>query len=107
MLLHFLYPLHVHYSFFNVFKYITFRVFGAAITSVFLCMLIGPLFIRLLQAKQIGQSIRNDGPQSHLSKQGTPTMGGTLILFSIFFTALLWGDLSNKNLWIVLTTTFG
>ncbi len=76
MLLYFLYPLHAEYSFLNVFKYITFRAFGAGITSVLLCMALGPAYIRWLQKKQIGQEIRDDGPKSHLSKKGTPTMGG-------------------------------
>src|SRR5688500_3762826 len=105
MLLYFLYPLHVEHSFFNVFKYITFRSFGAAITSVLLCMLLGPSFIRMLQRKQIGQNVRDDGPQSHLSKAGTPTMGGALILFAIIIPTLLWADLTNKNVWIAMLTT--
>lgn len=105
MLYHLLYPLHVDYSFFNVFKYITFRTFGAAITSVVLCMMMGPSFIRFLQRKQMGQAIRDDGPQSHLSKKGTPTMGGGLILMGISVSTLLWSDLSNKNVWIALVTT--
>jgi len=105
MFLEFLYPLHFDYSFLNVFKYITFRTFGAAITSVLLSMMIGPWFIKLLQRNQIGQSIRDDGPQSHLVKQGTPTMGGALILFCIVVTTLLWGDLTNKHIWIILITT--
>lgn len=106
MLLEFLYPLHIYYSFLNVFKYITFRTFGAMITCVFLCMIIGPYFIQLLQKKQIGQSIRSDGPKSHLSKKGTPTMGGALILFCILITTLIWGDLHNKFIWILMGTTF-
>src|SRR3989344_3418921 len=97
MLLHLLYPLHTDYSFFNVFKYITFRTFGASITSVLLCMLIGPSFIRWLQKKQLGQEVRNDGPKSHLIKQGTPTMGGALILLAIIVPTLLWADLANIN----------
>ncbi len=105
MLFHLLYPLHVSHPAFNVFKYITFRTFGAAITSVFIAMLIGPSFIRFLQRKQMGQAIRNDGPQSHLSKKGTPTMGGGLILLSIAISTLLWADLSNKNIWIALIST--
>lgn len=105
MLLHLLYPLHVNHSFFNVFKYITFRTFGASITSVLLAMLIGPAFIRLLQRKQMGQAIRDDGPKSHLSKKGTPTMGGALILLAIVVPTLLWSDLSNKNVWIAVVTT--
>lgn len=105
MLLHLLYPLHVEYSFFNVFKYITFRTFGASITSVLLAMLAGPAFIRLLQKLQMGQAIRDDGPKSHLSKKGTPTMGGGLILLAIVVPTLLWSDLSNKNVWIAVITT--
>lgn len=105
MLLHLLYPLHVKYSFFNVFKYITFRTFGAAITSVLLCMLIGPAFIRLLQRKQVGQFVRDDGPKTHLSKMGTPTMGGGLILLAIVISTLLWADLTNAHVWIALVTT--
>lgn len=105
MLFYFLYPLRAEFGFLNVFKYITFRTFGAAITSVVLCMLIGPGFIRLLQKKQLGQFVRDDGPKSHLSKKGTPTMGGGLILLSITVSTLLWGDLSNLNIWISLITT--
>ncbi len=105
MLYYLLYPLHVTHSAFNVFKYITFRTFGAGITSVLLCMFIGPSYIRLLQRKQIGQSIRDDGPQSHLSKKGTPTMGGGLILLAIVIPTLLWSELTDLNVWIVLTAT--
>lgn len=105
MLFKFLYPLHAEYSFFNVFKYITFRTFGAGITSVLLCMMMGPAYIRFLQTKQMGQAIRDDGPKSHLSKKGTPTMGGGLILIGITIPTLLWGDLTNKNIWIALITT--
>src|SRR3954447_3991509 len=105
MLLYFLYPMHVNYSFFNVFKYITFRTFGASITSVLLCMLIGPAYIRFLQKKQMGQAIREDGPKTHLSKKGTPTMGGGLILLSIAVSTILWSDIFNKNVWIALVTT--
>jgi phospho-N-acetylmuramoyl-pentapeptide-transferase len=106
MLFHFLYPLHVKYGFFNVFKYITFRTFGATITSVVLCMLIGPWYIRLLQKKQLGQVVRDDGPKTHLSKKGTPTMGGGLIMLAIVVPTLLWADLFDKNVWIALLTTF-
>ena len=105
MFLYLLYPLHTEYSFLHVFKYITFRTFGASITSVLFCMLFGPAFIRFLQKKQMGQVIRNDGPQSHLSKKGTPTMGGALILLSITLTTLLWSDLTNMKVWIALCTT--
>ncbi len=106
MLFHLLYPLHVKAGFFNVFKYITFRTFGAGMTAVILSMMLGPAFIRLMQKKQMKQVVRTDGPQSHLSKKGTPTMGGGLILLSICLSTLLWSDLSNKNVWIALLTTF-
>src|ERR1700745_1657544 len=105
MLFHFLYPLHVKHTFFNVFKYITFRTFGASITSVLLCMLIGPAYIRFLQRKQMGQAIRDDGPKSHLQKKGTPTMGGGLILIAIIIPPLLWADLTNKNVWVAVIST--
>lgn len=105
MLYSLLYPLRAEHSFFNVFKYITFRTFGAAITSVLLCMVIGPAFIRFLQAKQMGQAIRDDGPKSHLAKKGTPTMGGGLILLGITVPVLLWSDLSNVFVWVALLTT--
>lgn len=105
MLHYLLYPLRFDVSFFNVFKYITFRTFGAAITAVLFSLLLGPMYIRWLKRKQMGQSIRDDGPQSHLSKKGTPTMGGGLILLSITVSTLLWADLRNPNIWIALLTT--
>jgi phospho-N-acetylmuramoyl-pentapeptide-transferase len=105
MLFHLLYPLHTQFSALNVFKYITFRTFGAAITAVLLCMLAGPAYIQFLKRKQMGQAIRDDGPQSHLSKKGTPTMGGGLILLGISVSTLLWSDLSNGLVWLALLTT--
>ena len=81
-----LYPLHKYFIGFNVFKYITFRTFGAAITGIVFSMIMGPWFISWMQKKQIGQSVRDDGPQSHLSKKGTPTMGGGLILTCVAFS---------------------
>jgi phospho-N-acetylmuramoyl-pentapeptide-transferase len=107
MFFYFLYPLHTVNSFFNVFKYITFRTFGASMTAVLFCMLIGPWFIRYVQKKQLGQHIRDDGPKSHLSKKGTPTMGGGLVLLSILVSVLLWADLSNVYIWITLFVMFG
>ena len=109
MLYWLLYPLHTQLSFLNVFKYITFRTFGAAITSVLLCLLLGPWFISFMQKKQMKQVVRDDGPQSHLSKKGTPTMGGTLILASMTISTLLWADLSNQLVWIslLLTLSYG
>jgi phospho-N-acetylmuramoyl-pentapeptide-transferase len=105
MLYYLLYPLHTSYGAFNVFKYITFRTFAASISSVLFCMLAGPAYIRFLQKLQMGQVIRDDGPQSHLSKKGTPTMGGGLMLLSITISTLLWSDLENKNVWIAVITT--
>lgn len=105
MLYWLLYPLSSHVSALNVFKYITFRTFGAAITGIVLSMIAGPWFIRYMKTKQIGQSIRDDGPQSHLSKKGTPTMGGGLILFCIAASTLLWADLTNHYVWMVLFVT--
>lgn len=105
MILWLIYPLHKYFSALNVFKYITFRTFGAMITGIVVCLIAGPWFIRLMKNKQIGQSVRDDGPQSHLSKQGTPTMGGGLILFSIISSTLLWADLTNRYIWLVLFAT--
>ena len=95
------------YSFFNVFQYITFRSIMGVLTALGISMALGPLMIRRLTALKIGQSIRDDGPQSHLVKAGTPTMGGALILFAIAVSTLLWGDLSNHWIWIVLFVTLG
>ena len=78
-----LYPLHETLSVFNVFRYITFRTIYAGLTAFLVCVLLGPWFIRKLKQMQIGQHIRDDGPPSHLEKEGTPTMGGTLMIFSI------------------------
>jgi phospho-N-acetylmuramoyl-pentapeptide-transferase len=105
MLFHLLYPLHTQVSALNVFKYISFRTFGAAITAVLFCMLLGPAYIQFLKRKQMGQSIRDDGPQSHLSKKGTPTMGGGLILMGITVATLLWSDLLNPLVWLAWFTT--
>jgi len=105
MLFHLLYPLHTQFSALNVFKYISFRTFGAAITAVLFCMLLGPAYIQFLKRKQMGQSIRDDGPQSHLSKKGTPTMGGGLILMGITVATLLWSDLMNPLVWLAWFTT--
>ena len=81
---------------FNVFQYITLRTVLAALTSLAVSFIVGPAMIRKLTAYKIGQSVRSDGPQTHLVKAGTPTMGGALILVSIAFSTLLWADLSNR-----------
>jgi len=90
------------YSAFNVFSYLTFRAILSTLTALFISLYFGPKLIRYLQKMQIGQTVRDDGPESHLSKSGTPTMGGLLILASIVVSVLLWGDLSNIYVWVVL-----
>ncbi|HZE10372.1 MAG TPA: phospho-N-acetylmuramoyl-pentapeptide-transferase [Burkholderiales bacterium] len=92
---------------FNVFQYITLRAVLATLTALAISLLAGPLVIRKLTAYKIGQAVRSDGPQSHLTKAGTPTMGGALVLLSILITTLLWADLSNRFVWVVLVVTFG
>ncbi len=92
---------------FNVFQYITLRAVLATLTALVISLLAGPLVIRKLTAYKIGQAVRDDGPQSHLTKAGTPTMGGALVLLSILITTLLWGDLTNRFVWVVLVVTFG
>jgi len=93
------------HSGFNVFQYITLRTILGVLTALFIALLVGPVMIRRLSSLQIGQNVRSDGPESHLSKAGTPTMGGLLILISIAASTLLWGDLGNRFVWIVLITT--
>jgi len=92
---------------FNVFTYITLRVVLAALTALAISFLVGPAMIRKLAAYKIGQSVRDDGPQTHLIKKGTPTMGGALILVAVLVTTLLWADLRNRYVWLVLATTLG
>jgi len=92
---------------FNVFQYITLRAVLATLTALAISLLAGPLVIRKLTTYKIGQAVRNDGPQSHLTKAGTPTMGGALVLISILTATLLWADLSNRFVWVVLVVTFG
>jgi phospho-N-acetylmuramoyl-pentapeptide-transferase len=92
---------------FNVFGYITLRTVLAALTALAISLMFGPRVIRWLAAKKIGQAVRDDGPKSHLTKAGTPTMGGALILIAIAVTILLWGDLRNEYVWITLFVTLG
>ena len=94
------------YSGFNVFQYLTLRAILGVLTALIISFIVGPTLIRKLSARQIGQQIRADGPQSHLSKAGTPTMGGALILVAIGISTLLWADLSNRYIWVVLFATF-
>ncbi len=92
---------------FNVFSYLTLRAVLACMTALVISFVIGPRMIAWLSRMKIGQSVRDDGPQTHLVKAGTPTMGGALILVSIIVTTLLWGDLENRFVWIVLLVTVG
>ncbi len=92
---------------FNVFNYITLRAVMATLTALVISFIVGPTMIRALTTYKIGQSVRDDGPQSHLSKAGTPTMGGALVLVSVAVTTLLWADLSNRYVWVVLVVTIG
>ncbi|GHF79458.1 phospho-N-acetylmuramoyl-pentapeptide-transferase [Thalassotalea marina] len=98
-----------YFSAFNVFSYLTFRAIVSTLTALGLSLYFGPKLIRYLQRMQIGQTVRDDGPESHLSKSGTPTMGGILILGAIIFSVLLWGDLTNRYVLTVLfvVTSFG
>ena len=105
MLYHLLYPLHNSISFFNVFRYITFRTIYAILTALLISFVIGPWLIRKLKAFQMQQVVREDVPTRHLAKNGTPTMGGSLIIASIAIPTLLWSDLTNPYVWIVLFTT--
>lgn len=91
----------------RVFQYLTFRAILGTLTALIISLLVGPSMIRRLSQYQIGQSIRDDGPKSHFSKAGTPTMGGALILIAITISVLLWGDLGNAYVWMVLLVTLG
>ena len=90
------------FSFFNVFRYLTLRGILGVLTALGISFWIGPAVIRRLGYRQLGQTVRKDGPQSHLSKAGTPTMGGAMILIAVFIATLLWADLSNRFVWAVL-----
>jgi len=109
MLYHLLYPLREAFTGFNVFRYITFRSAGAVLTALLVSFLLGPSMIAWLRRLKVGQQVRDDGPKSHLTKQGTPTMGGLLIIAALVTSVLLWSDLTNKYVWVVLfaTLSFG
>ncbi|HSR66628.1 MAG TPA: phospho-N-acetylmuramoyl-pentapeptide-transferase [Acidobacteriota bacterium] len=109
MLYYLLYSLADEISVFNVVRYITFRTAYAGLTGLFMALVLGPWMIERLRRFQIGQQIREEGPQTHHSKAGTPTMGGVLIIVSILVPTLLWGDLSNLYVWIAMAslTLFG
>lgn len=107
MLKEFLYPLVKFFTPFNIFQYITFRAAYAAVTSLLIAFIFGPKIIQLLNDLKAGQSIRTDGPQTHLTKAGTPTMGGIMMIFSIVISLLLWQDIRNRYTWIILFCTMG
>lgn len=102
-----LYPLHEYVSFFNIFQYITFRTIYAAVTGFTIAYLCGPLAIRLLTRMQVGQYIRKSGPETHQQKAGTPTMGGVLIILAGMGSSLLWADLTNRYVQIIILSTLG
>ena len=105
MLYYLLYPLSDFFFGFNVFRYISFRAGGAAITALIISFLLGPRIIRTLQKLQIGEVIRHTGPETHLAKQGTPTMGGIIVLTSIILPTLLWSRLDNQYVLLILLAT--
>jgi phospho-N-acetylmuramoyl-pentapeptide-transferase len=107
MLYHLLYPLHDIFSFLNVFRYITFRTIYSILTALLISFVVGPWVIEKLKGFQIQQVVREDVPSRHMSKNGTPTMGGSLILAAILIPTLLWSDLTNPYIWIVLATALG
>jgi phospho-N-acetylmuramoyl-pentapeptide-transferase len=107
MLYHLLYPLHTEFTIFNVVRYLSFRSIAAALTSMMLAFILGPYIIRWLTKKQIGQTIRDDGPKSHLSKAGTPTMGGSLIIIAMTIATLLWVEFGNPFVWLVIMVVIG
>jgi phospho-N-acetylmuramoyl-pentapeptide-transferase len=104
--LEFIYPLVRYFTPLNVFQYLTFRGAYAALTTLLICFLFGPRIIGTLLRLKIGQSVRGDGPETHLKKDGTPTMGGVLIIFSVIAAMLLWQDMGNKMVWLTLGAFF-
>jgi phospho-N-acetylmuramoyl-pentapeptide-transferase len=105
MLYHLLFPLHSEFIILNVFRYITFRSIGATVTALLMVVLLGPWFMATMKRLQVGQVVRDDGPASHLAKQGVPTMGGMLIIAAITIATLLWARLDNLWVWLGLFIT--
>ena len=91
----------------NVFRYVSFRVIAASATALFITLVLYPWFIRRLRTQQIGQPVRDDGPETHFVKEGTPTMGGALVFLAMLFSTLLWGNLGNVFVWLVLAVSTG
>ena len=102
MLLEFIYPLVIYFTPFNVFQYLTFRGAYAALTTLLICYVLGPRVIEGLKRLKVGQSIREDGPATHLKKAGTPTMGGSFIILSVVIAMLFWQDLHNTKVWLTI-----
>lgn len=107
MLYTLLYSLHDWFSPFNVFRYITFRTALAVLTAMFFALILGPWIINRLKKLSMTQQIRDDGPQTHINKAGTPTMGGILIIMCILLTIVMWGDLKNMYVWIMIVSLVG
>ena len=101
------YPLVKYFSFFNIFQYISFRAAYAAVTALLIAFMFGPTLIKWLTKLKLGQEVRSDGPETHLVKAGTPTMGGVLIIISVVISVLLWQDLSQFYTWVLLITLIG
>jgi phospho-N-acetylmuramoyl-pentapeptide-transferase len=96
-----------YFHFFHVFQYLTLRAILGSLTALVLALVLGPGIIRQLSSHRVGQVIRDDGPSSHFSKAGTPTMGGTLVIIAVIFSTLLWSDLTNRYVWLVMLMTLG
>lgn len=105
MLYNLLYPLKTYFPVLNVLRYITFRAIWAIITAFIICLIIGPYIIKWLEKNQVKQVIREDGPETHFKKKGTPTMGGILILISLTISVILWSDMTNKYVYLTLFAT--
>lgn len=107
MLYWLLYPLHTDIAIFNVFRYLSFRIIYAALTAFVIAFVLAPPLIRKLQKLRLGQRIREEGPSHHQAKQGTPTMGGILIIFAVLLSTLLWADVGNLYVWLVILSIVG
>ncbi len=105
MFYYLLYPLPDIFFGFNVFGYISFRAIGAALTALIISFLFGPKIIRILKSRQIGETIRLDGPESHLKKEGTPTMGGIIVLLAVILPTFLWAKFTDKHIQLILLAT--
>lgn len=110
MLYQLLFDLHLHddsLGWLNVLRYVPFRTIMGMLTSMFMCFLLYPWFIKRMRQRNVGQSVRQDGPEAHFSKEGTPTMGGSLILFATVISTVLWSNLDNQFVWLILAVTVG